>query len=392
MIPQRRRYADNDPEDQSFQLSFSIFRWLALGIDSSVASMTAPKKILVIKLGAVGDLVIASPFFDQLGKRFPNSEIVLLTGKSCYPSIANNPNIDRFLISDDSAIFTGSLLTRLKEALRLIYLLRKEGFDLAFIMHRSWQFNFLAFLTGIRLRVGFSNGKSQAFLTHKAKPAPLRNEREVYLDLLRELGIAAVYEKTFYYLSPAEKDFGDLFWEKHRITKDDLVIAIAPGGGDNVKSTMPTKRWPTQNFSRLVQKTIQETGCRIILVGGPDDREVVSKIREAIPECVDATDLSFGEMASLFPQCQLFIGNDSGPLHIASAMGTATISLHGPTSPQQWASPDPQNTVLYKNIECSPCYQNGHFPDCDHLSCLTSIEVEEVWDATRRKLPFPLKK
>jgi lipopolysaccharide heptosyltransferase II len=355
---------------------------------STCALKDKPKKILAIKLGAVGDLVLASPFFDNLKSNFQEAEIVLLTGRTCYPTIKNNPCIDRFLIADDSAIYGGGWMARLKEALRLIYLLRKENFDVVFIMHRAWQFSLLAFLTGIGIRVGFDCQRQGALLTYKVKPVPFRNEREVYLDFLRVLGVPGIYKRTYYYLSPTEEAFRDQFLKQHGITGEDSVIAVAPGGGDNVKNTMPSRRWPEENFKTLVRKTIEETSFRIILVGGPSDREAVSTIKDSNPECVDATHLSFGEMASLFRQCSLFIGNDSGPLHIASAVGISTISLYGPTSPQQWASPDPQNTVLFKNAECSPCYNNGQFPDCDHITCLKSIEVDEVWDTMCQKLPF----
>jgi len=83
-------------------------------------------------------------------------------------------------------------------------------------------------------------------------------------------------------------------------------------------------------------------------------------------------------MADVFRRCRLFIGNDSGPLHIADAMGVATLGLYGPTDPRVQAPPGPGNRVIYKAVECSPCYDNGHFPECDHITCLRSITVDEV--------------
>lgn len=345
-----------------------------------------PRKILLIKLGAVGDLVIASSFFDALRRQFSNSEIVLLVGKTAAAVVANHPGFDRVLQTDDHLIYHGNPIARLREVLRLVRLLRRERFDLAFVLHRAWQFNLLAYLSGISRRVGFARGREGLWLTDCVISPPNQNQRESYLDLLRVLGVPALYEKTFYYLSGEEKNFLPAFLKQHGIVEGERVLAIGPGGGKNAKLYMPNKRWPEHNFIMLIQKILQENPCRILLVGGSNDRDPVATIRKQFPECLDTTHLSFGEMASVFRRCALFIGNDSGPLHIAAAMGTPTLSFFGPTLPAEWAPPGAQDTVFYKAVECSPCYDNGTFPECHHLNCLNSITVEEVYEKVRERL------
>lgn len=350
-----------------------------------------PEKILLVKLGAVGDLVIASALFDSLRKHFPRARIVLLTGKACRRTVENNPCLDRLILADDAVIFKGSLWSRLGEVLRLVRLLRRERFDLAFVLHRAWPFNLLVALCGIPRRVGFARGREGVLLTHRVIPQPARNERETYLDLLRALGAAVRYEGCFYYLSRQEDEFLAGFLRRHHIREEDHLIAIAPGGGKNVKSVMPSRRWPAENYGRLIRNILQEFPCRILLVGGPDDRDVVSRIRLEHPQCLDATGMSFGEMASVLRRCRLFIGNNSGPLHIASAMGVPTLSFNGPIDPLEWVPPEPRNTILYKQVECSPCYDQGRFPECSHLKCLTSISVEEAWETVAMKLEHGFK-
>ncbi len=342
-------------------------------------SSTSPKKILVIKLGAVGDLVIASSFFDGLRKNFSKAEIVLLTGQSSYFAIENNPCIDRLLVTDDYSIFNrGSLLQPL-EFLRVLWALRKEKFDMVFVLHRAWQFNLLAFLTGAPRRVGFARGREGILLTDMVIPRPNRNERETYLDLLRVLEIEVSFERTFYYMSDEEKVFIDLFYERHRLAKDERIITIAPGGGVNAKSAMITKRWPVENYIQLTKQLQREMDCTILVLGGPDDREISSHIENECPDIIDATDLTVSEMASIFQRCSLFIGNDSAPLHIACSMGVPSISLFGPTNPLEWAPLEKHNVIFFKNVECSPCFNQGAFPDCDHLTCLRSIDAGEVF-------------
>jgi len=345
-----------------------------------------PGKILLIKLAAVGDLVIASTFFAKLRLRYPRAEIHLLVGRSCLRIVENNPDIDRVLVADDAVIYKGGLPGKLREFVRLAALLSRERFDRAYVMHRAWPFHLLALAANIPVRVGLAQRRLFSILTHTVTPAAHRNEREVYLDLLRKTGGPVEYDRSHFHLSREEDEFRTGFLKQHAITGDEVVIAIAPGGGDNVKTSMPSRRWPWRRFAGLIQKIQQQHPCRVILVGGPKDRDTVSAIREQCPESIDATHLTFGEMASVFRRCMVYVGNDSGPLHIASAMGLPTIALYGPTDPRQWASPDAASTVLFKNVACSPCYRHGEFPDCEHLSCLTAIEVDEVFGKLQNHL------
>ena len=346
----------------------------------SVANKTDIPKILLIKLGAVGDLVLVSPFFDQLRKHFPHSEIALIVGRSSHAAVKNNPNIDRIICADDYVLYHGSLLTRLLEFFRLVLKLRKEKFDLAFILHPAWPFNLLAYFTGAQVRVGFDRGYKRLFLTHPTFVNDVQNERESYLDLLRTMNIPAVYKKTCFYLSDEEKDFLGLYLERHDIGSDEELIAIAPGGGDNAKSTMVTKRWPVENYIGLIQRLQNDRPCRIILCGGPTDRGITNKIFKSCPDCLDATDLSFGDMASLFRRCSVFVGNDSAPNHIAASMGLPCVGIWGPTDPLQWAPPEAYSKAVRHEVGCNPCFINDKFESCSQVTCMNSITVDDVWN------------
>ena len=344
-----------------------------------VGNKTDIPKILLIKLGAVGELVMASPFFDQLRKHFPHSEIVLVVGCSSYAAVQHNPNIDRFILADDLDLYQGGLISRALEFFRLICKLRKEKFDLSFVLQRAWPFRLLISLVGVPVRVGFSRGREDFFLTHATFTHLGKNESESYLDLLRKMNIPAIFKKTSYYLSDEEKDFLDLFLERHSIASGEEVIAVAPGGGESAKRKMHTKRWPVQSYIELVQRLRDEKSCRVILVGGPGDRKITCRIMQACPDCLDGTDLSFGDMASIFRRCSLFIGNDSAPHHIASSMGAPCIGIFGPTDPHQWAPLDKNSSVIINPVECHPCLTDETFPRCSHIRCLTSINVGDVW-------------
>ncbi len=350
-------------------------------------TFNSPQKILCIKLGAMGDLVMCSALFDQLGRNFPQAKIFLLTGKTYASVMDSHPVFEGLILADDKAIYKSGPLARTRETFRLLALLRREKFDAVFVLHKDWRFNLLAMLSGAPVRVGFSRD-GQGGLTHSVAPKPGGNEREGYLDLLRALDVSAIYERSFYYLSPSEDKFLQEFLESHGLRGDGNFIGIGPGGGKNVKSFMPTRRWPMENFIALAKRCREELNARAIIFGGPDEAELARTVQKHCADAVDATALSFGEMASVMRLCSGYIGNDSGPLHIADAMGARTVGLYGPTDPRVQAPLGPRHTIVFKQVDCSPCYDNGSFPECSHIKCLTSIEVDEVFTKAKTFADF----
>ena len=155
----------------------------------SVGNKTDIPKILLIKLGGVGELAMASPFFNQLRKHFPHSEIVLVVGRSFFAAVEHNPNINRFILVDDLDLYCGGLIRRSLEYFRLIFKLRKEEFDVSFVLQRAMVFRLLSCLVGVPVRVGFGRGRKDFFLTHSVSNYHIKNESQSYLDLLRKLDI-----------------------------------------------------------------------------------------------------------------------------------------------------------------------------------------------------------
>ncbi len=330
-----------------------------------VGNKTDIPKILLIMLGAVGELVVASPFFDQLRKHFPHSEIVLVVGRSSFPAVEHNPNINRFILADDIGLNRGGGVGRSLEFFRLLCKLRREEFDLSFILERGMFFRLLNCLAGSPVRVGFGSVREDLFLTHSVPGDQTQNESETYLDLLRKMDIPAVFEKTFYYLSDEEEEFQSLFLERHNITGKGRVIAIAPGAGEAVRGKTIPRPWPVQNYIELVNRLHSEGPTRILLVGGPEDREIANTIIQSCPDCLDATDLSFGEMASVFRGCRFFLGNDYARNHIAVAMGIVAIRIFGPTDSRS------RSQFITANDTSLGSVPNKEFP--------VAVSVDEVW-------------
>ena len=356
----------------------------------SVGNKTDIPKILLIGLGAVGELVAGSPFFDQLRKHFPHSEIVLVVGRSSYAVVEHNPNISSFIFADDHDLLSGGWVRGSLEFFRLIGKLRKEDCDLSFILERGMAFRWIACLAGIPVRVGFGRGRDDFFLTHSVLDRQTQTESESYLDLLRKMDIHAVFNRTYYYLSDEEKDFQYLFLERHNITDKEQVIALAPGGvGSAVRNNMMGSQWPVQNYIDLIQRFQREGLARIILVGGPDDREITDRIAEVCPSCLDATDLSLGDMASVLRRCNLFVGSDNARNHIAVAVGIPCIRMFDPTDSRPWFSFNSANDASAASVKPNVDIE-GKFFRFSSAEYSVAVSVDQIWQHlkdTGRVLP-----
>ena len=241
--------------------------------------------------------------------------------------------------------------------------------------------------------MGFKRNMGRLFLTHRVRSDENQNNREAYLGLLGLLGVSARYQKSHYYLSEQEDRFLDTFVAEHWMGAEEQLIALAPGGGRNIKQTMLTRLWPVDRYIELIGNFLGEGPYRIVLIAGPDDGPVIQPILGRYPQCIDTSALSFGEKASILRRCRLLVGNDSAPAHMASAMGIPTYSLWGPTNPKRYGDPAPHHTTFSKKIECSPCYSYGEFPACNDNQCMQAISVAEVWEtlqaALSPKIPKP---
>jgi ADP-heptose:LPS heptosyltransferase len=241
-------------------------------------------------------------------------------------------------------------------------------------------------LCGIPVRVGFKRNWGRRFLTHRVRANELQNNREAYLSLLQVFGLSVRYQKSHYYLSEQEDHFLETFVEDHGISFKEQLIALAPGGGRNIKQTMLTRLWPVDRYMELIDNFLQAGSYRVVLIAGPDDSPVIQPILDRYPQCIDTSALSFGEKASILRRCRLLVGNDSAPIHMASALSIPTYSLWGPTNPKRYGDPSLHHTQFYKKIACSPCYSYGEFPACNDNQCMQAISVAEVWGTLQAAL------
>lgn len=345
----------------------------------------AVRNILIIKIAAIGDLLLITPAVRVIRKNFPNAKITLLVGKWSKPIIESNPYIDEFIEVDDRIFFRIMPIS----LVRLILKLRSYNFDTVFVWHRSLAFRLFSWLLGVQNRIGFSRNGRHSFLTHYVEENSNIHEIFEYQTTLQALGIKTEEVDMDLPINSEDAHFAFALLEKQALQKNQLIIAVAPGGGKNPKETVPLKHWPWKNYALLCDWLIEKKNATILFLGNKNDASLIDNIsaslhnKNSINLC-GKTNLK--QLAAIIKQSNLFIGNDSAPLHIAAAVKTTAISFFGPTNPKELAPINYQHKYFFAAAPCSPCYKNGKYPDCKKKICMEAIQPEEVFQAAQNIL------
>jgi heptosyltransferase-2 len=338
--------------------------------------MNKPKRILIIRTDRLGDVILSTPVIKNLRKKYPNGYIAFICRPYTKEILEQNPYLDELIVYDKYGA-DKSFLSTLKFALSL----RKKKFDLALILHPTNRSHLIAFLAGIPKRIGWDK-KLSFLLTDKlvyTKDQGRKHELEYNLDLLRYLGILAE-DKEIYI--PIKKDCQqnvDNILEKKGVEKKDKLIVIHPS------ASCPSKRWPKDNFIKLVKILKEEKDIKIAVITSADQKKFgqgISKIEDVIDLCGS---LSVPETIALINRAQLFISCDSGPVHIAAGLNKPVISIFGRSqaglSPKRWAPTGKNSYFLHKDVGCKTCLAHN----CQKgFICLQAIKPAEVYNLAKK--------
>ena len=340
-------------------------------------------KVLVIKIAAIGDFLMATPALRALKFSSSIHSVTLLAGHSIAAVVQGNPHLDKIYYLDDARIFKGSFWAKLSEVLKISWRLRREKFDLGFNFHRDWRFNIILFLAGCKKRIGFARGRKSWLLSAGVAIEGVKHHIFHYCDLLKGFGIFCLDFKMEFPLAEAMQIAAvEKFLQPEKLI--DYVV-LAPGGAANVKEEMDSRRWGAENYAALAGLLIGN-GRRVVLLGSGSDQKIADSIKAAQPEVIDfCGKTSLTEAAALMKKARLVVCNDSGLMHLAAAVGARIIAIFGPTHPDEKKPLSAGNIAVWKGeeLECSPCYHDGRFPECEHRSCFSKISPQEIFELVR---------
>jgi heptosyltransferase-2 len=327
--------------------------------------------ILVIGPNWIGDAVMSTPALANLRRELPKAKIDLLVPRTVAPLFEGHPDIDRVLIRDDRLPWP----TRLARLLGL----RQQRYGTAVLLPNSLRAALYAWLSGSPVRVGYATDGRRWLLTHPVAAGgngePL-HQVEAYLRLVGALGIAIVEQHPRLTPTVKAERAAERLWDAHGIRREEQVLGICPGAAFG-----PAKRWWPARFAALADRLIAEGGWRVVFFGSAHESVLVEQIRALMAH--DAVSFAgqdtLDAFVALAARCAVMITNDSGSMHIASAVGTPVVSIFGPTDPRRTAPMNAAATVLRRDLPCSPCFRTT-CPYADH-PCMRLIEVDEVFRA-----------
>jgi heptosyltransferase-1 len=331
--------------------------------------------ILIVKLSAIGDVVHALPVAYALKQCFPAASITWVVEKPSYDLLANNPCIDEIIIFDKPRLKKAGGYREYAPA--FISRLRSRRFDLALDLQALFKSGAIAFLSGARERYVYCNTRELSDLLSRRICGPNRNGHVVerYLDVVRALG-CDVREVVFpIHITAAEEAAAATAAEKAGLDMAQPYVILSPG------ANWPNKRWPAASFAALADK-LRRAGLVPVVSGGPGDAALAVEIAAAAATPpVDLTGkTTLKQLAHIIKNARALVGGDTGPMHLAAALATPVVALHGPTDTVRNGPYGSGHKALVTAQPCAGCWRRS----CPKgLDCLAGITVQAVYEAIR---------
>jgi heptosyltransferase-2 len=357
--------------------SIGSFLSFVLGGSSKVwpfrkKDIVSPKDIAIIKLWALGESILTLPVIKSIKQRYPEAKITVLARNHNKKVYENLPYVDNIILFEPSNI------------LKLLSLLGK--FDLSFDCEPYLKISGLFSWFCAKQRIGFSHTIRSWLYTHPIDFNDQQHEVLTYMDMAKIVGIDYVpqnLEKVSYDKNNREKV--DSLLHQAGIFKSDFLIGFCVGAEESSKQRM----WPAENFAKLADMLVEEKGAKIVFTGSSREIPLIESVRSMMKNdsLSVAGKTNVKDLFYLAECCDLFISNDTGPMHVAAAQGTKTIGLFGPNLPVRFGPFGKNNVSLAKNLPCRPCINvhKGQLPECKYKKkdmegyCMQLISVEDVF-------------
>lgn len=345
--------------------------------------MTSParspnwQRILVRATNWVGDAVMSLPALEALRARFPRAEIVLVSKPWVSELYWHHPAVNRQIIYKPHSEHRG-----LHGFWRFAQELKAERFDAAILFQNAFHAAWMAWLARIPVRIGYARD-GRSFLLHEAVeppvPAAYGHQVSYYLQLLFRAGVIdkpqPVREIRLYMTDP------ELHWAVRKLDALGLngprfLIGLNPGAAFGA-----AKRWMPERFASLADRLMGALNADVLIFGSPEERPLAEEIARAMDHTptVVAGETSMRQLLALMAQCRLIVTNDSGPMHLAAALGVPLVAIFGSTDERATGPAGARQRIVSRRVECRPC----GLRECPiDFRCMRTISVEEVFKAT----------
>ena len=332
-------------------------------------------KILVRTPNHLGDCIMALPTINQVGEAHPGARVTLLAPRHLAPLFRPNPTVDEIIELAPEHVHGLMAVYKIKE------LIGKQGFDIGYILPPSFGAAAGFKLGGVKERIGYiADGRRLLLTKPLALPAPLNSKHrsELYFDLLRRgAGHEVAFHKPKLFLGDDDVRAGIDLLTGFGLPENEPYAAIA------FRAVAESRRWGTTKYTELIKHLISQHGIKVVLIGSADDRPDGDAIAAATStkEVINvAGKTSIREAAAILSRAKLFVGNDSGPAHLAAAVGAPVVVLSGADDPKATSPVAARKKLLYLDqLECISCEKNKcPVKGESHLRCMTGLPVDLV--------------
>ncbi len=330
----------------------------------------APKRILVVKLDHLGDVLLATPVFSNLSQAYPDAELHALTGAWSRVVLEKHPDVNKVLEYNSPTFCRTGAPTSLKQTFQLYRALRRQKYDLMVELRNDWRvicFSLLRVAPKRLDRATLQVANKLGFARFTGIHETTRN-----LDVLDKAGIPTPIKTTTFSVTTEDKEWASDLLTTHQINRERPLVAIHPG------SPIPLKRWAPERYAKLVDWLIAQKRAEILFVGVKDEIPIITEIQRLTrAESINiAGKTTLTQLASILHTCNVFIGNDSGPMHLAAAVGIPTIGLYGPGDPTRFGPVGAKCQTIQRKTDCPPC--QGAVCRFGEDGCMSKIQVADV--------------
>ncbi len=330
------------------------------------------RNVLIIKLRYIGDVLLATPTLRAIKAARPEVRLTMMVNRGTEDVLSGNPDVDDIMILDK-----GSLAAQWQ----LIVGLRRRRFDTVIDLTDGDRSAFLSWVSVAPVRIGFNDEhrwRGRCY-TEVVQPVPgVRHRIDRDLEALKPVNIPAGSEDPRLWLTPEEEKSADQLLDQLGIQRSQSMVILQPG------ARYWFKAWPPERFAELADRLTAEYRCQVLIGGSSQDGDLAQKIRRMAQSrpTILAGRASIKQFAAIAKQSALFVGSDSGAMHIATAVDTPVVALFGPSDPREWGPRGGPAEVLYKGLDCRACFH----PTCQRgeQNCMRLITTDEVMMAAAR--------
>lgn len=345
----------------------------------SAAGGPGRPRVLIVRAGAIGDTLMATPLVRAVRRTFPQCHLVFLCSATALDAVRFNPHLDQVI----PVAYRHLPAWLSSEKTKILRSLRDLDLDWAIVLESHPSFIDLARKCRARRIIAYSGDENPEGF-EPARFDPQKHSIENHLQAARPLGLQPDGLRMELNYQPAADETVARRLEKAGVKDGDCLVGVHAGWGGRARTPGQVKlrSWPPERFAQVIRWLVKERGARVALTGATADRPLVRHlVRAAAVPCIDmAGELTLAELAALIRRMNAYLTVDSGPAHMAAALGTSLVTLWGPAILEQTAPISPGNPprILRHRVHCAPCYGTPLMKTCRDNICMKEIQTEEV--------------